>query len=70
MVRNRHRERSDMKHKRLTQRDIIQKDDEYKTNWGRWEQIEPEYAGKRKGAVFGWYTKMRRLKGENHETKT
>lgn len=49
-----------MKHKRLTQRDIIQKDDEYKSNWGRWEQIEPESVGKRKGAVFGWYKKMRR----------
>lgn len=45
---------------RLTQRDIIQDGDEYRTNWDTWEPIEPKYIGKRKGAVFGWYLKMRR----------
>ena len=49
-----------MKYERLTQRDIIQKDDEYWTNWGTWEQIEPEHVGKRKGSILGWHTKMRR----------
>ena len=49
-----------MKYKKLTQRDIIQKDDEYRTNWGTWEQIEPEFVGKRKGSVFSWTLKMRR----------
>ena len=51
-----------VKHIRLTQRNIIQKDDEYRTNWGTWEQIEPEHVGKRKGAVMGWYVKMRRVR--------
>ena len=46
------------KHKRLTQRDIIKEGDEYRTNWGTWQTIEPEYIGKRKGAVLGWYVKM------------
>ena len=60
-------------YKRLTQRDIIQAGDEYRTNWGWWETIKPEYVGKRKGAVFGWYVKMRRKdlahteKGEGDE---
>ena len=49
-----------MKYRRLTQRDIIQDDDEYFTNWGTWRVIEPEYIGKRKGDVFGWHLKMRR----------
>ena len=60
-------------YKRLTQRDIIREGDEYRTNWGTWWPIEPEYIGKRKGAKLGWYVKMRRKdfahteKGENHE---
>ena len=57
-----------IKYKKLTQQDIIQKDDEYKTNWGSWTQIEAEFIGIRKGAKLGWYVKMRRpLKGKiNH----
>lgn len=53
-----------MKYKRLTQRDIIQERDEYRTNWGSWTTIEPEYVGKRKGVVLGWYVKMRRKPDE------
>lgn len=49
-----------MKYKTLTQRDIIQNGDEYRTNWGSWAQIEPEFVGIRKGAILGWYVKMRR----------
>jgi len=49
-----------MKYKRLTQRDIMQDGDEYRTTWGTWQAIESEFIGKRKGAVFGWYLKMRR----------
>jgi hypothetical protein len=49
-----------MKYKKLTQQDIIQENDEYRTNWGSWTEIEPEYIGKRKGSVLGWYVKMRR----------
>lgn len=49
-----------MKYQKLTQQDIIQESDEYKTNWGSWVQIESEFVGKRKGAVLGWYIKMRR----------
>ena len=52
--------KSKQKYKRLTQRDIIEAGDEYRTNWGTWWPIEPEYIGKRKGAVLGWYVKMRR----------
>ena len=54
------REEEAMKYRRLTQRDIIQEEDEYFTNWGTWTVIEPEYIGKRKGSVLGWYIKMRR----------
>ena len=53
-----------MKYIRLTQRDIIKKGDEYKTNWDTWDKIEPEHVGKRKGAVMGWYVKMRRYRGD------
>ena len=52
--------KSKQKYKRLTQRDIIQKNDQYRTTYGTWTVIEPEYIGKRKGAVLGWYVKMRR----------
>ena len=51
-----------LKYIRLTQRDIIQQGDECRTNWGTWEQIEPEHVGKRKEAVMGWYVKMRRVR--------
>ena len=47
-------------YRRLTQRDIIKQGDEYRTNWGIWSLIEPEFIGKRKGAMLGWYVKMRR----------
>jgi hypothetical protein len=49
-----------IKMKRLTQRDIIQKGDEYRTSWGTWTEIEDEFIGKRKGAVFSHTLKMRR----------
>jgi hypothetical protein len=49
-----------MKYQRLTQRDTIREGDEYYTNWGTWTEIETEFIDKRKGAVFGWYVKMRR----------
>jgi len=49
-----------VKYKKLTQRDVIENGDEYRTNWGTWGKIESEYVGKRKGAVFGWHLKMRR----------
>ena len=49
-----------MKYKKLTQQDIIQKNDEYRTNWGSWTQIEAEYIGKRKSSMLGWYVEMRR----------
>jgi len=49
-----------MKYRRLTQRDTIRPEDEYRTNWGTWRRIEPEDVGKRKGKVMGWYVKMRR----------
>ena len=49
-----------MKYRQLTQQDIIQEDDEYRTNWGSWVQIESEYVGIRKGAILGWYVRMRR----------
>ena len=52
-------------YKRLTQQDIIKAGDEYWANWGTWETIEPEYIGKRKGAVLGWYVKMRRKHESN-----
>ena len=52
--------KSKQKYKRLTQRDIIEAGDEYRTNWGTWWPIEREYIGKRKGAVLDWYVKMRR----------
>jgi len=56
---------TEMKYKKLTQQNIIQENDEYKTSWGSWTQIESEFVGKRKGAVLGWYIKMRRTyKGE------
>lgn len=47
-------------YKKLTQRDIIEEGDEYRTNWGTWRAIEPEFIGKRKGSVFSWTLKMRR----------
>jgi len=47
-------------YRRLTQRDIIKEGDDYRTNWGTWATIEPEYIGKRKGSVFSWTVKMRR----------
>ena len=46
--------------KRLTQQDIIQKGDEYRTSWGTWIKIEKEFIGKRKGTVFSHTLKMRR----------
>lgn len=46
--------------KRLTQQDIIQKGDEYKTSWGTWSEIEDEFIGERKGAIFSHTLKMRR----------
>ena len=49
-----------MKYQKLTQRDIIQVDDEYRTNWGTWSKIETEHVGKKKGKIMGWYVKMRR----------
>jgi len=49
-----------MKYKYLTQRDIIRENDEYYTSYGTWQRIESEYVGKRKGAMLGWYIKMRR----------
>jgi len=49
-----------MKYKRLTQRDIINPGDEYKTNWGTWQKIEDKFVGIRKGKIFGHYVKMRR----------
>lgn len=55
-----HTETQRERYRRLTQRDIIRAGDEYRTNWGTWQHIEHEYIGKRKGAVFGWYLKMRR----------
>jgi len=65
-----------MKYQRLTQRDIIQPNDQYKTNWGTWTEIEPEHIGKRKGSVMSHYVIMRRLKldpnvvgKENNESK-
>jgi hypothetical protein len=48
-----------MKYVRLTQRDIIQPDDEY-YQFGGWWKIESQFVGKQKGSVFGWYFKMRR----------
>ena len=49
-----------MKYKYLTQRDIILNGDEYRSNYGTWEEIEPEYVGKRKGELFSHYTRIRR----------
>lgn len=48
------------KYQRLKQCDIIQENDEYRTPWGTWHPIEPEFIGKRKGKVFSHYLKMRR----------
>lgn len=56
------------KYKRLTQRDTIQAGDEYRTNWGTWWAIKPEFIGKQKGKIFSHYTKMRR-KVPNGEAK-
>ena len=50
-----------MKYQKLTQRDVIQTGDEYRTNWGTWWPIEPDHVGKRKGSVFGHWLKMRRI---------
>lgn len=49
-----------IKYKRLTQQDIIQAGDEYKTTWGTWTKIEPTDVGVRKGSIMGYYVKMRR----------
>jgi hypothetical protein len=49
-----------MKYKRLSQADIIKKNDEY-YQWGRWWKIEIEFIGKQKGEIFSHYVRMRRL---------
>ncbi len=48
-----------MKYKRLTQRDIIRAGDEIRTNWGTWTAVDSSDIGKRKGAIYGWYVKIR-----------
>ena len=53
------------KYQRLTQRDTIEKGDEIFTNWGTWEPVDPEYVGCRKGKIYGWYVKIRRLVDES-----
>jgi hypothetical protein len=47
----------------LTQRDVIASGDEQYDGIGKtWRPAEPDVVGRRKGDVFGWFVKMRRLK--------
>jgi hypothetical protein len=47
----------------LTQRDVIASGDEQYDGIGKtWRPAEPDVVGRRKGEVFGWFVKMRRLK--------